>query len=164
MNRLVARTMILGLVGAALSGVPREARAGHYELASIEWADGATLARLAAAGIETTQDLWEATRTPADIGRLSRKTRIPVPRLREWHRFCDLLFIDGVGPRVARVLTEMGVLDRGDLSRQDPEALTRGIETTNGRIGVLGKLPDVDSVRSWIEQARRQTAEPGRSR
>ncbi|MBP7126238.1 DUF4332 domain-containing protein [Myxococcota bacterium] len=153
--------VLLGVLCGGVGGVPREARAGHYELASVEWADEATLAALASAGIETTEDLWKATRTGKGLGRLARKTRIPVPRLREWHRLCDLMFIGGVGPRVARVLTESGVRDRKELARQDPEALTRIIEETNRRIGVLGKLPDVDSVRSWIEQARQQSAPPG---
>lgn len=156
--------MILLALCGVVTGTSLEARAGHYELASIEWADPATLATLASAGIETTEDLWEATKTAQGISRLSRKTRIAGPRLREWHRLCDLLFIDGVGPRVARVLTESGVRDRRELARQDPEALARTIEETNRRIGVLGKLPDVDSVRNWIEQAQRVIGPPGSRR
>ncbi|HOU53251.1 MAG TPA: DUF4332 domain-containing protein [Myxococcota bacterium] len=164
MKRHGWRGVILGALWGAVIGTSLEARAGHYELASIEWADPATLATLASAGIETTEDLWKATTTAKGIERLSRKTRIEQPRLREWHRFCDLLFIDGVGPRVARVLTESGVRDRRELARQDPEALTRLIEETNRRIGVLGKLPDVDSVRIWIEQAQRLVGPPGTRR
>lgn len=159
--RLLQGAVMMGVLGGVLVGAPREVRAGHYELASIEWADEATLAALAREGIETTQDLWEATRTPKGVNRLATRTRLPVRRLQEWHRLCDLLFIDGVGPRVARVLTEAGVRTRRDLSRQDPTVLARAIEETNRRTGVLGKLPDVDSVRSWVEQARRQTARSG---
>ena len=161
LSRHLRRGAVCGGLWGILLGVSSLAWAGHYELTSIEWADPDTLSALASAGIETTEDLWKATRTPRDVARLARKTRVPVPRLQQWHRLCDLLFIDGVGPRVARVLTESGIRDRRTLSRQDPEALTRTIEQTNQRIGVLGKLPDVDSVRSWIEQSRRQVASPG---
>lgn len=152
---LLDRAVRGALVGVVLCGAVT-AHAGHYDLSSVGWANDATLKRLARVGVETTQDLWDATRTPKAIARLARQSGVPASRLQEWHRFCDLLFIDGVGPKVARVLTEAGVRDRRDLARQDPEELVSRIRDVNERIPVLGKLPDTDSVRSWVDQARQQ--------
>jgi predicted flap endonuclease-1-like 5' DNA nuclease len=144
-------------VAAAIALFPASAAASHYDLSSIDLVDTDVQARLAKQKIATTEDLWKATATPAQVSRLARSTRVPAAQLREWHDFCDLLRLSGVGPKVARVLSLSGVVRLEHVAAQEPAALTQTIKTTNAGASILGKLPDEDTVRTWIEQARQLT-------
>jgi len=75
-------------------------------------------------------------------------------RLRDLHDLCDLLWVDGIGPKVARVLTTAGVKNLAALARQEAVTLADLIKETNRKVEILGKLPDPDTTRSWIEQAK----------
>jgi hypothetical protein len=149
----IGRAMLCGCVAVALL-VPAAARAGHYDLSSIDIVDEATTDLLAKQKVFTTLALWEATRTPAKVKALSRKVAVPAARLRELHDLCDLLWIDGIGPKVARVLTAGGIPDRKALGRQQAEPLADLIRDVNRKAQILGKLPDADTTRAWIEHAR----------
>jgi predicted flap endonuclease-1-like 5' DNA nuclease len=145
-----------------IAAVP--ARAGHYDLSSIDIVDEATMAAFVPLKIATTQDLWEATRTPGKVATLARKVKLTPAALRDLHELCDLLWVDGIGPKVARVLTAAGVRNLAALARQEQVALADLIRDTNKKLEILGKLPDPDTTRSWIEQAKARAktgARPG---
>jgi len=143
---------LVATIGLLLAASP--ARAGHYDLSSIDLFEEAAVSRLASMKVFTTQDLWEATRTPAKVKATARRSGLAQARLRDLHELCDLLWIDGIGPKVARVLTTAGVKNLAALARQEPIALADLIKETNRKVEILGKLPDPDTTRSWIEQAK----------
>jgi predicted flap endonuclease-1-like 5' DNA nuclease len=142
------------IVAAAIALIPAVAVASHYDLTSIDLVDTDVQARLAKLKVNTTEDLWKATATPAQVGRLASRVKVPAAKLREWHDFCDLLRLSGVGPKVARVLQLAGIRRLDQVATQEPAQLTQTIKTTNAQAAILGKLPDEDTVRTWIEQAR----------
>jgi predicted flap endonuclease-1-like 5' DNA nuclease len=141
--------------------VPATASASHYVLSSIDLVDEATVGRMAALGIETTEDLWRAAAPGRKANTLARRLKVGAAQVRQWRAFCDLLRLDGVGPKVARVLTAAGLSDLKAVSRQDPEALMDRIRTVNMQVEILGKTPDTDTVRAWVEQARRAVQADG---
>ncbi len=147
--RVFSATALAALILAA-----SPARAGHYDLSSIDIVDEATIAALLPLKVATTQDLWEATRTPAKVAALARKVKLAPAALRDLHDLCDLLWVDGIGPKVARVLTAAGIRNLVALARQEQVALADLIRDTNRKMEILGKLPDPDTTRSWIEQAK----------
>lgn len=130
------------------------ALASHYDLASIDLVEPDKVEALARMGIVTTEDLWKATRTTRQVAKLAASLKVPAKVVRDWGEFCDLLRIEGVGPKVVRVLRLAGVQRLSDLSRQDPERLTARIAQVNRESEILGKLPDVATVRHWIEAAQ----------
>jgi predicted flap endonuclease-1-like 5' DNA nuclease len=138
----------------ALVAMPSPVKAGHYDLSSIDIVEEATVATMTVLKIATTQDLWEATRDNGRIKALARKVNLSADHLRGLHDLCDLLWVDGIGPKVARVLTAAGVKNLAALARQESVPLAELIRDTNKTIEILGKLPDPDTTRSWIEQAR----------
>ena len=148
-------TGLLSLAAAVLLAFPGAARASHYDLTSIDLVEPEMAAKLAQLKVQTTEDLWKATATPKLVGKLSGRLKVTAARLRDWHDFCDLLRIIGVGPKVVRVMQLCGVKRTEQLVGQDPTALTAKIKTTNAQASILGKLPDEDTVRSWIEQAKK---------
>jgi len=149
--------MTRAFLAAAISAgvlLAHEARASHYDLSAIDLVTPDVASRLAGAKILTTEDLWNATATARQVSKLSRAARIPAKALRELHDLCDLLRLDGVGPKLARVLTLSGVRNLKALARQDPAKLTEKIKLVNAQHEILGKLPDQDSVGTWIARAR----------
>lgn len=135
--------------------VPAAASASHYDLSSIGLVDESMVDRMASLGIATTEDLWRAAAPGRQATNLARRLKVGAAQIREWRAFCDLLRLDGVGPKVARVLTAAGVKDLEAVSRQEPEALTVRIGEVNQQVEILGKTPDIDTVRAWVEQAQR---------
>lgn len=152
---------VLAWVGV-LAATP--AFASHYDLGSIDLVSPEQVQVLATLDIATTEDLWKATRTARQVVRLARALKIPRQVVREWGEFCDLLRIEGVGPKVVRVLRLAGIRHLRDLSRQDPERLTPRIADINREHEILGKLPDVATVRHWVEAAAALSRNPARSR
>lgn len=131
------------------------AEASHYRLP----ADGLVTAKehrmLEANGLSTTDKVLEYAATTSGRKKLSRYSKIPVPRIVEIVTQCDLLRVDGVGPSMARVLQAAGVRDTGPLSEADAKGLRKAMAKAN-RTGKLTKvLPDVKTIASWITQAKR---------
>ena len=157
-----SRRVVSAIVAAVIVMISLPAVAGHYDLSSIDIVDEATVAAFVPLRIATTLDLWEATRTPGKVANLSRQVGLPVAKLRDLHDLCDLLWIDGIGPKVARVLTAAGIRTLAVLARQEQVALADLIRDTNKKLEILGKLPDPDTTRSWIEQANLRVKAPAR--
>ena len=135
--------------------VPAAASASHYDLSSIDLVDETMIGRMAALGIATTEDLWRAAAPGRQARSLARQLKVGAMQVREWRAFCDLLRLDGVGPKVARVLTAAGLTDLKAVSRQEPEVLMARIREVNQQVEILGKTPDTDTVRAWVAQANR---------
>jgi len=144
----LAATLALGLLAAC------PAVASHYVLSSVDVVEEAMVPRLAAIGIQTTEDLWNQTRTPKQIKKVARKMGVSTAKVKDWHDFCDLLRVRGVGPKVVRVLQLAGVQRLSVLAKEDPARLTTRMKNTNTQYQILGKLPDEESVRAWIQQAQ----------
>ncbi len=138
---------------AALLLVPASSLASHYDIASSGIVDEQVAGRFATNGIKSTRELWARTATKTDRARLAKKVRVSAAELARLHDLCDLLRLDGVGPKVARVMTAAGVRNLAELVRQDPAALATRIAQVHDRVPELGKLPDAANIRSWIDQA-----------
>jgi len=153
----------LAFLGAVvLLAAARSAHASHYDLSSIDLVAPAAVEVLSRLGIQTTEDLWKATRSARDVSKLARKLKVPRATVQEWAEVCDLLRLDGVGPKMARVFRLAGVRRLRDLAREDPERLTARIAEVNRREEILGKLPDVNAVRGWVDEANAKAREPVR--
>ena len=85
----LAATLALGLLAAC------PAVASHYVLSSVDVVEEAMVPRLAAIGIQTTEDLWNQTRTPKQIKKVARKMGVSTAKVKDWHDFCDLLRAGG---------------------------------------------------------------------
>jgi predicted flap endonuclease-1-like 5' DNA nuclease len=144
------------------------ARASHYDLSSIDLVDAQTVAKLAGMKVFTTADLFAATNKHAQVTKLAKALKVKPAVVTGWRDFCGLLRIDGVGPKVVRVFLAAKIPDTARLAAQETADLTRKIKSTNAEAQVLGKLPDEDTVRHWIEQARTlhaaDTAKPKKKR
>lgn len=84
------------------------------------------LAQLAAAGIKTSQDLYETCLTPSTRQALAECLHLPPGKLRAALELSDLVRINGVGPVYAQILREIGIHRIGDyMNTPSDEILTR---------------------------------------
>jgi transcriptional regulator with XRE-family HTH domain len=69
--------------------------------------------------------------------------------------------IKGVGEEYGQLLERAGVETLIDLARQSAESLREKLVSTNGRAGVVRRVPGELTVSGWIEQARQNPAVAG---
>ncbi|MEC9073436.1 MAG: DUF4332 domain-containing protein, partial [Myxococcota bacterium] len=140
----------------AIGGLFSSAALGsHYRLP----ADGLVTPKehrmLEANGLSTTEKVLDYAATDRGRKKLSKYSKIPVPRIVEIVTQCDLLRVDGVGPSMARILQAAGIRDTAPLSAAEGKALRKAMAKAN-RGGKFAKvLPDVKTITSWITQAKR---------
>ena len=142
------------LVATAMVMLPALASASHYDIASSGLVDDATATVLASAGINTTADMLLKTATPKEVKAVARKAGVSIGVVGGWRDFCDLLRLDGVGPKVARVMTLAGVRNLKELVKFTPVEMAGKIKDANKSSSILGKLPESDNLQAWIDQAK----------
>lgn len=131
-----------------------EGYASNYDLTSIDLIGEEGIKVLANMKIYTTDDLWKATLKASQRIKIAKALGISLNKLKEIHNFCDLLRIQGIGPKVVKVLTLAGIKTTLALSKQNPKQLTTKIIEVNKQHEILGKLPDEALVQEWIEKAK----------
>lgn len=132
---------------------PLAAAAGHYGIEATRLMDESLSAKVAAAGIVDTKQLWESTRTQSAQKKLARRLGVDVREVARWHNFCDLLRLDGVGPKIARLMTAAGIENLAGLAVQEPGKLLPRLKASRAAVPELGKFPDETNLGYWIHQA-----------
>jgi predicted flap endonuclease-1-like 5' DNA nuclease len=109
--------------------------------------------RLRAAGIQTTEDLLAQGATRTGRQAIARDTGISPKLILEWVNHTDLFRIKGVGPEYADLLEAAGVDTVPELAWRDPEHLAQRLAAVNRDKRLVRRLPSLDAVRDWVEQA-----------
>jgi hypothetical protein len=150
--------MFKSIVRAALLALmvlpAAQASAAHYYLPDVEMFDSYAEA-FAGQSFATTRDVLVAVVTPELRASLSETTGVPVEELATIARFLELLQIDGVGPRAARLLQAAGVSSAADLAARSPADLLALLETTNAGFVYTSAHPSMHHVQGWIYEASR---------
>ena len=135
--------------------LPGLARASNYALEEIPHMIPANdAAKLKAAGVPTTFALLEKGADAAGRKTLAKTTHIPARTLDGWVQMADLLRVRGIGPEMARLLTAAGVKTVAELKTQDPDTLMAAISKANSKSHLTEKMPEVEHLKGWIEQAK----------
>ncbi len=111
-------------------------------------------AKLAEAGVATTDDLLDHGATAARRDKLSEATGISERLLLEWVNHADLMRIKGVGSEYADLLEAAGVDSCAELARRNAANLaTTFLELDAARPNVVRQVPSEATIAGWIEQA-----------
>jgi predicted flap endonuclease-1-like 5' DNA nuclease len=120
----------------------------------VEGIGPAYAARLAAAGVGTTDELLDAGATAAGRDRLAETTGISGKLILEWVNHVDLMRIRGVGSEYADLLEAAGVDSPAELARRNAANLAGTIqEVVAARPGIVRRTPSEDTVAGWIVEA-----------
>jgi len=124
------------------------------KLDAIEGIGPVYMEKLKAAGIRSTEALLKKCSTPAGRQELEAATGISGKLLLEWTNHADLFRINGIGPEYADLLEAAGVDTVPELAQRNPDNLHAALVRVNEEKHLVRRLPTVDMVHGWVEQAR----------
>ena len=111
-------------------------------------------AKLAEAGLTTTDDLLAAGGSPSGRDDIAAKTGISASLILEWVNHVDLYRISGVGSEYADLLEEAGVDSVPELAQRNAANLTAALATANEQKSLVRSLPGESQVAGWIDEAK----------
>jgi predicted flap endonuclease-1-like 5' DNA nuclease len=127
-------------------------------MANIDEVEGigpAYAAKLAAAGITTTDDLLAAGAKPSGRASLEASTGIAHAHILEWINHVDLMRIKGVGSEYSDLLEAAGVDSPAELAHRNAANLATTIqEVVAARPGTVRRIPSETELSDWISQSK----------
>ena len=124
-------------------------------LADIEGIGPVFARKLAKAGIRGTGGLLTKGATPKGRKELAAKSGIGGKLILEWVNLADLYRIKGVGSEYSDLLEEAGVDTVAELAKRNAENLFKALKETNDHKALVRRLPTLEQVANWIEQAKK---------
>ncbi len=110
--------------------------------------------KLGMAGVSICENLLSLSKEK--IKELAKKTGISEKLIDKWQEHADLMRIDGVGPEYSEALNEIGVDSVKELAQRNPEnTLERIKKLDKEKPDVIRRLPGLDDIKDWIEQAKK---------
>ncbi len=125
-----------------------------YPIQDIEGIGPAYGEKLAAAGIENTEQLLENC-----CGRTGRKNAAEATGLSEtlilkWTNMADMMRISGVGPQFAELLEAAGVDTVKELAQRNADNLAEAMAAKNAEKNLTNAVPASTIVAGWIDAAK----------
>jgi small subunit ribosomal protein S1 len=111
-------------------------------------------AKLNAIGINNVLDLLEKGAFPKGREEITEATGISHDLVLKWVNHIDLFRIKGVGSEYADLLEVAGVDTVVELATRNPENLFATLESVNEEKKLVRKLPVLNQVQDWVEQAK----------
>ena len=124
------------------------------DIIDIEGIGPAYADKLRAAGVASVDALLEKGATAEGRAVLVEETGIDAPRVLRWVNHADLMRVTGVGPQFAELLEAAGVDSVPELAQRNVDNLVTGLAETNEARNLVNRVPGVDEVAEWIEQAK----------
>ena len=137
-----------------LSLSPEEIDKFKYNLDYIEGIGPVYAAKLKAIGINNPLDLLERGAFPKGRDEIAAAAGISHTLVLTWVNHVDLFRIKGVGSEYADLLEMAGVDTVVELANRNPENLFAKMVSLNEEKKLVRKLPVLNQVRDWVEQAK----------
>jgi predicted flap endonuclease-1-like 5' DNA nuclease len=104
-------------------------------------------------GIYHSDQLLQATRTPAARQELAERINLDAESIRELAKRADLARVRGIGGVFADLLDHVGVGTVEDLATRAPIDLYSELLQTNEQLRLAGRMPTLPAVEDWVFQA-----------
>lgn len=125
-----------------------------YKIIDVQGIGDVYAQKLAAAGINTVDELLEKGKTPAGRKALEEATAISGKLILTWANHADLMRIDGVGPQFSELLEAAGVDTVKELRHRVAENLQAKLEEVNQEKNLVNRVPSAKEVEKMIDQAK----------
>jgi predicted flap endonuclease-1-like 5' DNA nuclease len=110
--------------------------------------------QLEAIGVKTTEDLLERGATEKGREELEEASGIGHVLILKLVNRVDLYRINGIGSEYSDLLEVAGVDTVPELAQRNPANLTETLAEANAARNLVRRLPTLDMVTDWIEQAK----------
>jgi predicted flap endonuclease-1-like 5' DNA nuclease len=124
-------------------------------ISDVEGIGPAYAGQLEAVGIKTVDDLLARGATAKGRQEVEEKSGIGHALILKWVNRVDLYRIKGVGSEYSDLLEVAGVDTIPELAQRNPANLTETLAEANAARNLVRKLPTVDQVTDWVEQAKK---------
>lgn len=104
-------------------------------------------------GISSTSALLKFGAKPAGRQALAHAVGVEVDVVLEWVNLAELIQIKGIGSGYLNLLEASGINTLSTLKKQNPETLHARLKRVNGQKQFVTRLPTLEMVVDWIEQA-----------
>ena len=125
------------------------------KLSEIEGIGNQYAAKLAKAGVRSTEALLKKGATPDGRKELAANSGISPTLILEWVNLADLFRIKGVGSEYSDLLEEAGVDTVVELAKRVSDSLYAKMLEVNTAKNLVNKMPSSSQVKGWIEQAKK---------
>jgi predicted flap endonuclease-1-like 5' DNA nuclease len=125
-----------------------------YKIQEIEGIGPAYAEKLAAADIDSTDDLLKQCCDARGRKAIAEKTGVSEPQLLKWANMADLMRISGVGSEFSELLEAAGVDTVKELRNRNAENLAGMMAEINEKKKLTRAVPSAKAVAGWVEQAR----------
>jgi predicted flap endonuclease-1-like 5' DNA nuclease len=125
------------------------------KIEEVEGIGPAYAAKLAEAGVTSTDDLLEKGAKPGGRKALEEATGITGKLILEWVNHVDLMRIKGVGSQYSDLLEAAGVDSPAELAQRNPANLAETLqEVVAARPGIVRRIPTQSEIEGWIAEAK----------
>ena len=124
------------------------------KIVDIEGIGPAYAAKLNAAGIQDTDDLFAEAGIKANRAKLAEETGISEKLILSWCNMADLMRLKGVGGQFAELLHAAGIDSCKELAQRKAENLHAKMEEVNAAKNLTHGNFTVAMVQKWIDEAK----------
>jgi predicted flap endonuclease-1-like 5' DNA nuclease len=125
-----------------------------YRLSRIEGIGPVYAAKLARAGLATTEDLLEAAARPKGRAALAEQTGISETLILKWANRADLMRVKGISEEISDLLEAAGVDTVAELKRRRADHLAEALRAINDRKRLVRRVPGEAQCARFIEEAK----------
>lgn len=125
------------------------------KLLDIEGIGEAFAKKLEAAGVATVEALLKMGAASKGRKEIAEKSGISDALILQWVNHADLFRIKGVGSEYADLLEAAGVDTVPELAQRKAENLLAKMEEVNTAKKLVRRLPVLDQVADWVDQAKK---------
>jgi predicted flap endonuclease-1-like 5' DNA nuclease len=126
----------------------------NYKIEDVEGIGPTYGEKLREAGINDTDALLNACKTPAQRKELAEKTGISDTHVLKWANMVDLYRISGVGSEFAELLEASGVDTVPELAQRNAENLAEKMVEVNDAKSLCRRTPSGADVEKWVAEAK----------
>jgi len=125
-----------------------------YPIIDIEGIGPVYAEKLKAHGLNTTDALLEAAKSPKGRKELAAATGLEEARILKWANMADLMRIKGIGEEYSELLEAAGVDTVKELKTRVPGNLLKAMTEVNEKKKLVRALPTLSMVEKWVAQAK----------
>ena len=125
-----------------------------YKIQEIEGIGPAYAEKLAAADIDTTDELLKLCCDAKGRKATAEKTGVSEPQLLKWANMADLMRISGIGSEFSELLEAAGVDTVKELRNRNAGNLAAKMAEVNEQKKLTRTVPSEKTVAGWVDQAK----------
>jgi predicted flap endonuclease-1-like 5' DNA nuclease len=124
------------------------------KIEDVEGIGPAYAAKLAEAGVDTTDEYLEEAAKKSGRDALAAATGISEKLILEWANHVDLMRINGVGSEYSDLLEAAGVDSPAELAQRNAANLAQTFQELDAARNTVRRIPSEAVIQGWIDEAK----------